>query len=160
MSVTKIIGIIVLIIAAVIALYFLILYLDIKHEDKDDTVWHDRKRILGMPLTFEKYSFSNDRIFVSKGMLSTKEDETRLYRVLDLAVTRTLFQKIFNVGTIHVTTSDKSLGKFAFYSVKNPRGVKEKLSELVETNRDKKRVTSREYMSASDIDADEDDMSV
>ena len=83
-------------------------------------------------------------------MFSTKEDEVRLYRVLDLSISRTFFQKIFNVGDIVISSSDKSQTNFVFKSVKNPKEVKEKLSELVEENRDKKRVTSREYMVADD----------
>ena len=114
-------------------------------------VWHDRRRkIFGLPLSFDRYSFSTDRIFLSSGLFSTKEDEVRLYRVLDLSISRTFFQKIFNVGDIVISSSDKSQTNFVFKSVKNPKEVKEKLSELVEENRDKKRVTSREYMVADD----------
>ena len=142
-------------ILVIVALYALILYIDMRNEAKEceslHAVWHDRRRkIFGLPLSFDRYSFSTDRIFLSSGLFSTKEDEVRLYRVLDLSISRTFFQKVFNVGDIVISSSDKSQTNFVFKSVKNPKEVKEKLSELVEENRDKKRVTSREYMVADD----------
>lgn len=159
----KILGIVIVVIVCVIALYALVLYMDMRNEVKESeslhAVWHDRKRkIFGLPLSFDRYSFSTDRIFLSSGLFSTKEDEIRLYRVLDLSVSRTLFQKIFNVGDIVISSSDKSQGNFVFKSIKNPKEVKEKLSELVEENRDKKRVTSREYMVDNDSSYDENDV--
>mgnify|MGYP000064782610 FL=1 len=48
-------------------------------------VWKDRKRTLfGLPWSFTKYSLSDDRLFISTGFLSTKEDEVRLYRIMDI----------------------------------------------------------------------------
>ena len=32
-------------------------------EEQKNLIWKDRKRVLGMPLTFTKYSLSEDRIF-------------------------------------------------------------------------------------------------
>lgn len=156
----KIVEIVILILVVIVALYALVLYMDMRNEKKESeslhAVWHDRRRtIFGLPLSFDRYSFSEDRIFLSSGLFSTKEDEVRLYRVLDLSVSRTFLQKIFNVGDIVISSSDKSQGTFVFKSIKNPKEVKEKLSELVEENRDKKRVTSREYMVDSSYDDDD-----
>ena len=33
-------------------------------------VWKDRKRILGMPITFTRYRLSEDRLFCEKGFLN------------------------------------------------------------------------------------------
>ena len=32
-------------------------------------IWKDRKRILGMPITFTRYRLSTDRLFCEKGFL-------------------------------------------------------------------------------------------
>ena len=32
-------------------------------------LWQDRKRICGLPITFTKYSMSEDRLFIKKGFL-------------------------------------------------------------------------------------------
>ena len=54
-----------------------------------------------------------------------------------------------------MTSSDKSLKDFEIKNVKNPANVKEMLSTMVETERDKKRVVSREFMDADNVDDDE-----
>lgn len=123
-------------------------------ENSIEMLWQDRKRnALGLPWTFTTYSLSEDRLFVKSGLLKTVENEVRLYRVLDLSLSRTLSQKIFGIGTIKVSSADKTLGDFELKNVKNPEAVKEKLSNLVEENREKKRVSSREYM-----DGDEEEL--
>ena len=57
-----------------------------------DYIWADRKRILGMPLTFTRYRMSEDRLFLSTGFFTTKDDEILLYRVRDISLTITLYQ--------------------------------------------------------------------
>lgn len=112
-----------------------------------DYVWSDRKRTLfGLPLSFTKYMLSEERLFIEQGFLNKKEDEVRLYRIMDVSLTRSFGQRIFGVGTIHCCSADKSMGDFDIQSIKNPREVKEQLSQLIETQRDAKRVTNREYM--------------
>lgn len=121
-----------------------------------NVLWHDRKRYFGLPISFTKYSVSEDRLFVETGLFNLTQDEVRLYRILDLSLKRTLGQRIFGVGSILVTSSDKSLKNFEVKNVKNPANVKEMLSTMVETERDKKRVVSREFMDADNVDEDAD----
>ncbi len=121
-------------------------------------LWNDRKRTLfGLPLSFTKYMLTEDRLFIEEGFLNKKEDEVRLYRIMDLSLKRSFGQRIFGVGTIHCCSADKSMGDFDIVSVKHPREIKEQLSELVEAQRDAKRVTNREYMNDNDHDDFDDD---
>ena len=55
-----------------------------------DILWKDRKRILflGLPWSFTRYSVSKDRFFISKGFFSVKDDEVRLYRIMDISLER------------------------------------------------------------------------
>lgn len=111
-------------------------------------VWKERKRnALGLPWTFTTYALSEDRLFIKSGLLRTVENEARLYRILDLSLTRTLSQRIFGIGTILISSSDKTCGNFELKNVKKPGEVKEMLSQMVEENRDKKRVSSKEFLS-------------
>ena len=117
----------------------------------------ERKRnALGLPWTFTKYALTDDRLFITSGLLKTVEDEVRLYRIMDLSLSQTLSQKIFGIGTILVSSADKSMRDFEIKNIKKPRDVKEQLSKLVEENRDKKRVTNREFM-GEDADFGDDD---
>lgn len=121
-------------------------------------LWSDRKRtIFGLPWSFTKYALDEERLFIETGLLTTKSEEVRLYRIMDVGLTRSLGQKIFGVGDIEIHSSDKTLHDFVIKSVKNPVMVKELLSQNVELQRDKKRVVNREMMTdADDFDFDND----
>ena len=119
-----------------------------------EILWKDRKRgFLGLPLSFTKYSLTKERLFVETGFINSVENEVRLYRILDVQMTRNLGQKMFGLGSINVHSSDASLKDFTIKNIKKPKYVKELLSELVEKQRDEKRVVNRELM-VSSIDDD------
>ena len=109
-------------------------------------LWEDRKRWLGMPLTFTKYSLSEDRIFLERGLLNTKSDEILLYRVRDLSVRISLGQRILGVGTISVLSSDQSMPRLEIQNVKHPREVKELLHQKVEQAKAARRLRAMELM--------------
>ena len=99
---------------------------------KPETLWNDRRRRLGLPLSFTRYALSEDRLFLEKGLLNTKYDEILLYRVRDISLNITLGQRLFGVGTITVQSSDKSLPILELKNIKRPQEVKELLHQTVE----------------------------
>ena len=124
--------------------------------DSIQYIWKDRKRILGMPITFTRYRLSEDRLFCEKGFLNIKQDEVLLYRVRDLQLNMSLGQRIFGVGTICVVSSDKSVPHLDLISVKNPREVKEMIHQSVEAAKDKRRMRTMEIMGGESTGADDD----
>ena len=112
-----------------------------------EIIWKDRKRIFfGLPWTFTKYSLSEDRLFISTGFFSVKEDEVRLYRIMDVSLERKLWQRMCGLGTIKCCSADKTMGDFEIKNIKKSREVKEMLSNMVEDERTKKKVSSREFV--------------
>ena len=109
-------------------------------------IWKDRKRVLGLPLSFTRYSLSEDRLFCETGLLSLKADEVLLYRVQDLELTISLGQRIFGVGTVCVHSSDKGIPHLDLKNVKNPREVKELIHQKVEAAKDKRRMRATELL--------------
>lgn len=109
-------------------------------------LWKDRKRHLGMPLSFTRYRLSEDRLFCETGFLNIKSDEVLLYRVRDLQLNMSLGQRIFGVGTICVTSSDKSIPHLDLKNVKGPREVKELIHRHVEEAKDKRRMRATELV--------------
>lgn len=118
-------------------------------------IWKDRKRYLGLPLSFTRYSLSEDRLFLSIGFLNIKDEEVLLYRVRDINTSRTLWQRLFGVGTVTVISSDKSMPTFELKNVKDPMAVKELIHDQVEAMKIRRRVRVGEIM-ASGYDEDED----
>ena len=116
-------------------------------------LWRERKRIwCGLPWTFTVYSFDEERIFVDTGFFNKRQDEIRMYRVLDITMTRSFGQRIFGLGSIQLKTSDRTMGDFEIKNIKKVRDVKMQLSDLIEANREKKRVVSREFMTSNEED--------
>lgn len=113
-------------------------------------LWKDRKRHFGLPLSFTRYSLSEDRLFCEKGLLNLKADEVLLYRVRDLELTITLGQRIFGVGTVCVHSSDQSIPHLDLKNVKNPRQVKEMIHHSVEQAKDRRRMRTMEVMGGPD----------
>ena len=123
-----------------------------------ETIWKDRKRpFLGLPLSFTKYELTTQKLIINTGLLNVKEEEIRLYRFVDVTMEQSLFQRLFGVGNLKCETNDRSSGNFTIELVKNPREVKELLSDAVEAERDRKRVSVREFMADMDEGDDGDD---
>ncbi|MBQ3192016.1 MAG: PH domain-containing protein [Oscillospiraceae bacterium] len=116
-------------------------------------LWKDRKRYLGLPLSFTRYSLSEDRLFTSVGFLNIKDDEILLYRVRDIDTSRSLWQRLFGVGTVTVVSSDKTMPNLVLKNIKDPVFVKELIHKQVEETKIKRRVRFGEIMT-TDADAD------
>ena len=124
-----------------------------------DILWSDRKRwlLFGLPWTFTKYTCTPEKFVVQSGILKQREDEIRLYRIMDLTLERTFLQRIFGLGTITCDTVDKSSPQLIIRNVKDSRRVKDLISIAVEEERIKKRVSSREFMASEDEDGLEEE---
>ena len=123
-----------------------------------DVVWKDRKRIIfGLPWTFTRYSLTKEKLVIDTGFISRKEDEIRLYRILDISLNRPLHQRIWGLGTIRLNTADKTSPEVEIKRIKNAKQVKEMLSDMVERERDEKRIAAREFMGYGDGDMDDVD---
>lgn len=124
-------------------------------KDKTAYVWKDRKRIIfGLPWTFTVYKLTEEKLFIETGFFSKKEEEIRLYRVMDLTLKRPFGQRIWGLGTIHCCTADKSTPEFDILKVKKSKEVKDMISDMVEKQREEKRISAREFMSDDSFDAD------
>ena len=119
-------------------------------------LWKDRKRYFGMPLSVTRYSLTEDRLFISEGFLTIRDDEVLLYRVRDIDTRRSLWQRLFGVGTVTVLSSDKTMPTLVLKNIKDPVMVKELIHKQVEEMKIKRRVRFGEIMTASDDELDDD----
>ena len=114
------------------------------------TLWQDRKRHLGLPLSFTRYQLSEDRIFCIKGFLNIHEEEVLLYRVRDMELRMSLGQRIFGVGSVIVHSSDKTMPTLELKNIRTPREVKEMIFQAVEEAKEKRRMRTMEMVGAQD----------
>lgn len=116
---------------------------------EEEILWKDRKRYLGLPISFTVYSLDNNRFYVKRGFFNSVMDELLLYRVLDVKLTRSLGQKIFGVGTIMLITADQSNPSLIIKNVRHSDRVRKLLSNIVERERNEKRIMGKEMYGAS-----------
>ena len=119
-------------------------------------VWSDKKRILGMPISFTKYSLSEDRLFIDKGLLNLKSEEILLYRIRDLSVSQTLPQRLFGVGTITLHSYDKTSPTLEILDIAKPYFVKELIHKNVEEMKIQRRMRVGEIL--EDVSDDIEDI--
>lgn len=123
----------------------------------NEILWKDRKRYLGLPLSFTRYSLTPDRLFLSVGFLNVKDDEVLLYRVRDISTSRSLGQRIFGVGTVTIISSDKTMPNMVLKNIKHPIQVKELIHDQVEEMKIRRRVRLGEIMTTGQGTDDDDD---
>ncbi len=115
---------------------------------KKTYLWQGRKRnFLGLPWSFTKYSLDEEKLYINKGFFTSTEDEVRLYRITDVTLRRTLWQKIFALGTIHCDSSDVTQMNFDIRNIRHAKEVKNMLSKLVDESRLRNRVYTSESVS-------------
>ena len=104
--------------------------------------WKDRKRILGMPITFTRYTLVENpdwtKLFVNVGLLSSYEEEVNMYRIYDISVKRSLGDKLFGVGSITLFSKDESTPMVTLWHIKNPYEVRNMLAKIVEEEKAKR----------------------
>lgn len=117
---------------------------------KAGCVWIDKKRHLGMPISFTKYTLTDERLYTESGFINLKESELLLYRVRDIGLTRTLWQRLFGVGTIHIYSSDTTDEHLDIVNVKKAKDVKDLISSKVEESKNSRRIGTTEII-GSDV---------
>lgn len=121
-------------------------------------IWSDRKRVLGLPITFTRYFLSEDRLFLETGLLSTQCEEILLYRVRDISMSISLGQRIFGVGTVTIQSSDKTMPVLELKNIKAPRDTKELIHEAVEEMKRSRRMRVGEILGGEDHHEDDNDL--
>ncbi|MDR0841107.1 MAG: PH domain-containing protein [Christensenellaceae bacterium] len=114
-----------------------------------EPLWKDRKRILGLPISFTRYTVDSERLTCHRGLLKTETDELLLYRILDIKCVRTLGQKLCGVGTVTLYSADKTSATLHLTNIKNAEKVRAFISRMVEYERASKGLVGREIYGAS-----------
>ena len=117
---------------------------------KKEYLWKDRKRIFlfGLPWTFTRYRLDQDRLYISTGCFSIVEDEVRLYRITDVTLKRSFWQRLIGLGSIHCDSSDVNQQCFDIRNIRHSKQVKDMLSRLVDESRLRNRVYTSESVNS------------
>lgn len=101
----------------------------------------ERKRwlFLGLPFTFTVYTIQEEVITVNTGFLNKEENDCYMYKVQDVTLKTSLFERIFGLGTIVCYTGDTTSPQLVIGHIKNAKAVKQFILEQSEIARRKRR---------------------
>ena len=109
--------------------------------EEKECIWSDKKRpFFGLPLSFTRYTLYEELLIIDRGILFHRQDEIRLYRVIDLKMVRGPIQRFFGTGNVILLTGDAATPRFVLQDVLQPERLLRKLSDLAEIERKKARV--------------------
>ena len=82
---------------------------------------------------------SQKKINIKKGLLRTEEDDTLMYKIQDVKLVRSLWERIFKLGTVICYSGDVTDAKLMLAHIKNSSEIKEYILETAEEERRKVR---------------------
>lgn len=86
-----------------------------------------------------RFTLTDQRIIVSKGVFTKTTNETELYRVRDTAIEEPFFYRMFGVGNIVVFSTDDAEGKHQFHAFPKPHWIKDQIRNYAEVCRKNRR---------------------
>lgn len=104
------------------------------------TIWEDKIRHFGKPISFTKYFLSETRVFEEKGFIVRKKTQILLYNIRDVSVKQNIYQKIWNTGDITILSSDIDSPEFIIKNIKDPDDVAELIYDYSEKQKNKMRI--------------------
>lgn len=116
--------------------------------------FQERKRwvFFGLPFTFTVYTVKEDVITVNTGFLNKEENDCYMYKVQDVTLKTSFFERIFGLGTIVCYTGDTTSPQLILEHVKNAKSIKGFILEESEIARRKRRTMNTLDIGAGEYD--------
>lgn len=114
----------------------------------------ERKRwtFFGLPFTFTVYTVKESVITVGTGFLNKEENDCYMYKVQDVTLKTSFFERIFGLGTVVCYTGDTTNPQLVIEHVRKSREIKQFILEKSETERRKRRTMNTLDIGAEGID--------
>lgn len=116
--------------------------------------FRERKRwlFLGLPFTFTVYTVKEEVITVNTGFLNREENDCYMYKVQDVTLKTSLFERMFGLGTIVCYTGDTTSPQLILVHIKNAKRLKEFILEQSEVARRRRRTMNTLDIGAGEYD--------
>lgn len=119
----------------------------------------EKKRwlFLGLPFTFTKYIIKEDMITMDTGVFTKVENDCYMYKVQDVELTSSFWERIVGLGTIICYTGDTTHPKLIIEHIRNSKAIKDFILKESEEARLKRRTVNMLDIGSGDI-GDIDDL--
>lgn len=92
-----------------------------------------------------RYTVTTERVGLTQGVFSKRTDSIELYRVKDTTLLEPFFLRMFGVGNIVLSSSDRVTPLLVLHAVPNAANLREQIRASVERMRVLKRVSEVDY---------------
>lgn len=126
---------------------------------EEKSQFKERKRImfLGLPWTFTEYRITQEMINIKRGLFKTIEDDCYMYKIQDVSLETTLFERILKLGTVVCHTGDTTHPILRLSHIRNAADIKNAVFIWSEQERRKRRTLNTLDIGAGDMDSLEGD---
>ena len=117
----------------------------------------ERKRwlFLGLPWTFTIYTVKDDMITIDKGFLNKQQDDCYMYKVQDVELIRSIWERMVGLGTVRCFTGDTTDKELVIKHVRHAEEIKDFIFDASEKARIKRRtVNMLDIGNGVNVDAD------
>lgn len=109
---------------------------------KEETIWKGGPSRFAAPrkAITERYEATTERLKVEYGLLNRHTEEIELFRVQDLSVKSSMFDRILGVGDIVIHSGDATGGYIVLWDVPDAEHVKDLIRDASRVERQRHRV--------------------
>lgn len=113
----------------------------------------ERKRwlFLGLPWTFTKYTITEDVLTIDSGFFKTFENDCYMYKITDVELVVSFWERVVGLGTIKCITGDKTHPVLMVEHVKHSKEIKNYILEESEKARIRRRTVNMQDIGGVDI---------
>lgn len=109
---------------------------------KEELIWKGKPSMATALLKSftERYEATNERLKIEYGILNRRTEEIELFRVQDMSVERSVFDRMFGVGNIVIVSGDATGSTTVLYDIADAENVKDMIRNAARVERQRHRV--------------------
>ncbi len=111
-----------------------------------------RTAFLGLPIYFTTYTITEELLTIKEGLIKLTENDCYLYKIQDVTLTKTLFERLFRLSTITCHTGDTTNPIIKLEHIKNGDMIKDFILRTSDEMRLKRRTINTVNIGTDDLE--------